>query len=145
MIELKNKTLMVIVNVLLFPWLITQWLLGLIGLVIFHNCTWYINEEAKVRVIRVNKGNIFGNACFSCGPIIFTTPKCNDNTLRHETGHSVQSLIFGPLFHIFISIPSIILFWTRKIKNKDAKWYHAHWPENNADRLGHVDVSKYGL
>ncbi len=93
----------------------------------------------------MNKGYFIGDACFSCGPIIFVTPDCAENVIKHETGHSKQSLIFGPFFHILISIPSIILFWTRRIKNKDDKFYHSHWPENNADRLGHVDISKYGL
>ena len=145
MIKFKNKFLTIFINILLFPWLVTQWLPGLIGLAIFHNAEIYNNEDAGIFVIKVNKGNLFGNACFSSGPIIFVVPNCDDNTIRHETGHSVQSLMFGPLFHILVSLPSIVLFWTRRIKNKDAKWYHSHWPENNADKRGHADVSKYGL
>lgn len=142
MIEFKSKFLTVIVNILLFPWLITQWLPGLIGLAIFHNCEWYVNEEAKIRVIKVNKGHFIGGACFSCGPIIFVTPNCNENTLRHETGHSVQSLIFGPLFHIVISIPSVIRFWVRRLGNKSHGWYLSGWPEGGcklcAEELGHT-------
>lgn len=138
MIEFNSKFLTVFVNILLFPWLILQWLPGLIGLAIFHNCEWYVNEEAKVRVIKVNKGYLFGNACFSCGPIIFVTPNCNENTIRHETGHSVQSLIFGPLFHIVISIPSIIRFWVRRLGNKSHEWYLSGWPESSAEKLGHT-------
>lgn len=145
MLEFNNKLLMFFVNFLLFPWLVTQWLPGLIGLAIFHNCKWYVNKDAGVRVIKVNKGYFIGGACFSCGPIIFVTPNCSENVIKHETGHSLQSLMFGLLFHILVSLPSICLFWTKRKKNKDAKWYHSHWPENNADYLGHVDVSEYGL
>lgn len=149
MLDLKNPILSILVNILLFPWLILQWIPGLICLAIFHNCEIYTNEEAHIKVIKVNKGNFNGNACFSCGPIIFVTPNCSDNTIRHETGHSVQSLIFGPLFHFLVSILSIALFLTKRIKHKDDKWYHTHWPEGGhrltADTLGHVDVSKYGL
>lgn len=145
MIEFKSKFLTIFINVLLFPWLITQWLPGVIGLAIFHNCEIYRNKEAGIMVIKVNKVNFIGGACFSCGPVIFVTPNCDDNTIKHETGHSVQSLIFGLFFHLFVSIPSICLFWCRRLNNKDAKWYHSHWPENDADKRGYVDVSKYGL
>lgn len=149
MLEFKNKWLMFFVNFLLFPWLILQWLPGLIGLAIFHNYEWYVNKDAGIRVIKVNKGYFIGGACFSCGPIIFVTPNCTENVIKHETGHSVQSLMFGLLFHFIVSIPSICLFWIKRKKNKDAKWYHSHWPEGccklGADELGHVDVSEYGL
>ena len=146
MIEFKSKVLTIIVNVLLGVWQLLCWLPGIIGLAIFHNYEIYKNKEAGIMVIKVNKGNFIGGACFSCGPIIFVTPNCDENILKHETGHSVQSLIFGPLFHFIVSIPSVILFWIRRIKHKDAIWYHSHWPEGGskltADDLGRVDRSK---
>lgn len=142
MIEFKSKALTIIVNILLGVWQSLCWIPGAIGLAVFHNCEIYRNKEAGIMVIKVNKGNFIGGACFSCGPIIFVTPDCDDNIIKHETGHSVQSLIFGPLFHIVVSLPSVILFWTRRIKHKDAIWYHSHWPENNADYFGRVDKSK---
>lgn len=142
MLEFKNKFVTYLVNFILAIWQCTQWIPGLIGLAIFHNYTIYRNESAGVTVIKVNKGYFIGGACFSCGPIIFVTPNCNENVVKHETGHSVQSLIFGPLFHLIISIPSVILFWIRKFKHKDALWYHSKWPEVNADYFGDVDVSK---
>ena len=149
MLEFKNKALTIFVNVLLGIWQILCWIPGLIGLAIFHNCEWYKNEEAGIKVLKVNKGYFLGGACFSCGPIIFVTPNCDENVIKHETGHSVQSLIFGPFFHFIVSLPSIVQFWIRRIKHKDAKWYHSHWPEGGckltADDLGHVDVSQYGL
>ena len=149
MLEFKSKALTVIVNVFLGIWQCLCWLPGLICLAIFHNYEWYKNEEAGIKVLKVNKGYFLGGACFSCGPIIFVTPNCDENVIKHETGHSVQSLIFGPFFHFVVSLPSIVQFWIRRIKHKDAKWYHSHWPEGGckltADDLGHVDVSQYGL
>lgn len=142
MIKFKNKFLTVLVNILLFPWLILQWLPGLICLAIFHNAEIYNNEDAGVFVIKVNKGNLFGNACFSSGPIIFVVPNCDDNTIRHETGHSVQSLMFGPLFHILVSLPSVCRFWVRRWCNKSHDWYLSQFPEGGcklgAEELGHT-------
>lgn len=142
MIELNNKFLTVLVNTILFVWQIFQWLPGLILLVIFHSCDVYHNKDAHIMVIKVNKGYINKNACFSCGPIIFVTPDCDDNTIRHETGHSVQSLIFGPLFHIVVTIPSVIRFFIKRSKNLDHGWYLSAWPEGGcrlgAEELGHT-------
>lgn len=142
MIVLENKFLSVLVNILLAIWQLPQLIIGLIGLAIFRNFEVYYNPEAGIKVIKVSKGYLFGNACFSLGPVIFTTPNCDDNTIRHETGHSKQSVYMGPLFFIVVAMPSIVLFLIRRIKNKDAKWYHSHWPEGGckfgAEELGHT-------
>lgn len=143
MIKFNNKALTIFVNILLGLWQCIQWLTGLLGLLVFRNCELYTNEEAGVTVLKVNKGRLFGNACFSSGPIIFVTPNCSEKTIRHETGHSVQSLIFGPLFHIVVSIPSIIRFWVRRLGNKSHEWYLSAFPEGGcklgAEELGHTE------
>lgn len=143
MIKFNNKALTIFVNILLGLWQCVQWLTGLLGLLVFRNCELYTNEEAGVTVLKVNKGRLFGNACFSSGPIIFVTPNCSEKTIRHETGHSVQSLIFGPLFHAIISIPSIVRFWIRRLGNKSHEWYLSAFPEGGcrlgAEELGHTE------
>jgi hypothetical protein len=139
MLEFKSKALTIIVNFFLLLWQLPQLILpGLICLAIFHNCKLYRNEEAKITVLRVSKGNLLGTACFSSGPIIFVTDNCDENTLHHETGHSAQSLIFGPLFHLVVSLPSVIRFWYRRIKKLPSSWYYKAWPESSAERLGHT-------
>lgn len=142
MIEFKSKALTIIVNVLLGIWQITQWLTAAIGLLVFRNCELYRNKEAGITVLKVNKGNFNGGACFSSGPVIFVTPNCDEEIIKHETGHSWQSIIFGPLFHLVVSIPSIILFCIRRSKHKSQDWYYSHWPENDANLRGHVNVNK---
>lgn len=142
MLEFNSKTLTIIVNIFLGIWQITQWLTAGIGLLVFRNCELYRNKEAGITVLKVNKGYFNGGACFSSGPVIFVTPDCDEEVIKHETGHSWQSIIFGPLFHIVVSIPSICLFLYRRAKNKSREWYYAHWPENNANYFGHVDVNK---
>lgn len=133
-----------LVNVFLMTWQLPQVLTGLIGLVIFHNFEIYTNERSGVRVLKVNKGTLFGGACFSSGPIIFVTPGCNEDVIRHETGHSMQSIMFGPLFHLVVSIPSIIRFWIRHLGKKSSDWYLSGWPEKSAEKLGHTDRYEAG-
>ena len=135
MLDLKcNKVLKYIVNFLLLIWQLPQLITAVIGLAIFHNYEVYTNKYSGVKVLKVNKGYFIGGACFSSGPIIFVTPNCDEETIKHETGHSKQSILFGPLFHIIVSIPSICLFWTKRIKKKSTAWYHTHWPENDQTR-----------
>lgn len=56
--------------------------------------------------------------------------------IKHEQGHQKQSLYFGPLYLIFVGIPSIFLYIWYKLFNKSDEWYHSHYPENWADKLG---------
>lgn len=142
MLEFNSKILTIIVNIFLGIWQITQWLTAIIGLLVFRNCELYRNKEAGITVLKVNKGYFNGGACFSSGPVIFVTPDCDEEVIKHETGHSWQSIIFGPLFHIVVSLPSICLFLYRRAKNKSREWYYKYWPENDANRRGHVNVDK---
>jgi len=138
MIKMKYLWLSILVNIPLFVWQILCVIPGLICWAIFRKFEIYTNEDAGVTVVNVNKGFLFGNACFSCGPFIFTTPDCDENTKRHETGHSVQSLWFGVLFHFVVSIPSICRFWYRRWKKLPQEWYYNSWPENSAEKRGHT-------
>ena len=137
MLEINNKVLSYIVNFLLVIWQLPQLIFGALGILIFRNVEVYRNSDAKIKVLKVNKGNLFGNACFSSGPVIFVTPHCDDNTKRHETGHSVQSLMMGPLFFI-VALASIPRFWIRRWKNYSHEWYLSGWPESSAEKLGHT-------
>ena len=133
----KDKN--IIINILLFIWQLPQVILGLIMLAIFHNKKTYTNPNNHITVWNINCNHAFGNACFSTGPFIITcADDVAEDTLLHETGHSLQSIYLGWFFHIIISIPSICLYWIRRWKDKDAQWYHSHYPENWADKCGGV-------
>lgn len=134
-----------LINALLAIWQLPQILLGIICLCIFRNKEEYTNPYNHITVWKISSKGLFGNACFSTGPIIVVCSKdVSENTLRHETGHSKQSIYLGWLFHIIISIPSVCRFWYRRIFNKSQEWYHSGYPENWADNLGGVgkDIPK---
>ena len=140
MLELKcHKVLAYFLNFLLIIYQLPQVLTGVIGLIIFRNFEVWTNERTGVWVIKVDKGWLFGGACFSSGPFVFVAPSCDTDTLRHETGHSKQSIMFGPLFHIIVSIPSVIRFWVRRFGKKSKDWYLSGWPEKSAEKLGKTD------
>ena len=61
--------------------------------------------------------------------------------LVHEFGHSVQSLILGPLFLPIMGFPSFAwagLPWCRRLRKEKIISYYAFYPERNANLLGRL-------
>lgn len=130
----KGKTFL---NIILAIWQLPQILLGLVMLLIFRNKTEYTNPYNGITVWNINSHGAFGTACFSTGPIIVTcSDKVEEDTLKHETGHSLSSIRTGLFYHIVISLPSVCLFWYRRIAKKDMDFYYSHFPENLAEKHG---------
>ena len=61
--------------------------------------------------------------------------------IRHEYGHTIQSLILGPLYLPIVGIPSLIwsVYYRRKCRRFPALQYYSFYTERWADRLGHID------
>jgi len=70
-------------------------------------------------------------------------PEENEPDIRHEHGHSRQSLYLGPLYLPIIGIYSAVFcnLWDRLLhkswdwEQRD-KWYYGRWTEAWADKLG---------
>ena len=64
----------------------------------------------------------------------------NNNNIQHEFGHSIQSLIFGPLYLLVIGLPSItrVIYGSIYFIIHRREWgdYYEGYPENWADNLG---------
>jgi len=62
------------------------------------------------------------------------------NNKEHEYGHTIQSLICGPLYLILVGIPSIsrVVYSSIYYGLNKTKWanYYKGYPENWADKLG---------
>lgn len=124
-------------NFLLFLWQLPQCLIGfLIFLLLKTEPVEYQNKQTGMTVLWIPTE---WNACWSLGMFVFACNDCDDNTLRHETGHCIQSLFLGPLYLLAVAIPSVFLFWWRRGFNKSLDWYKSHYPENWADKLGGVN------
>lgn len=78
----------------------------------------------------------------SLGDYVFLCPAHwnDENTLKHEKGHSVQSRYLGWLYPLVIGFPSLI--WCGLFKGYRRKHgisYYAFYTEKNADKLGGVE------
>lgn len=73
----------------------------------------------------------------------------DDDTVRHEHGHQIQSQRWGWLYLPTVGLVSAIrLLYDRVVhaswtgQQREA-WYYAGWPEKQADILGGVTSRKY--
>lgn len=103
----------------------------------------YLNGKGVMLAIEYYKGIIIyytkdtvGNV--SLGDSIFISATASSRIVKHEWGHTRQSLILGPLYLIVIGIPSIIWAATHRAiaPNKPYNWFYT---EAWANKLGGVD------
>ena len=116
-------------KVLLYLWQLPQNILGLL-VILFTGakCTgshWVIKNPDNTKYFGVSLGSyiIFGNY-----------PR--EITLKHERGHQKQSLMLGPLYLLFIGLPSAVGNLLNRIIKFD--YYKQPW-EAWADKLGGVE------
>jgi len=82
-----------------------------------------------------------GWAGISLGMFIIIKEKAGENWIHeakiHEYGHSIQSLILGPLYLFVIGIPSMLLYkMTENIIFGHVNEYYEFYPERWANHLG---------
>ena len=103
----------IVFYLLQFTWGLTLNIIGAIGALIML-CMGYKPYKCGPFVYFKCKQFI---GSFSAGIFLFIADE-SMHTALHESGHSVQNLVFGPIF-IFITIWSICRFWYRQ-------WYNAY-------------------
>ena len=75
------------------------------------------------------------------GMFLFLGKNHSPETIVHEFGHSIQSMILGPLFLPVMGIPSFIwcnLPCFRRMRKEQGVSYYTFYPEKSADYLGSV-------
>ena len=95
------------------------------------------NGYSYIVEIGGNWGGLEIGAVALCGHYYINDFEWFEKTRRHEFGHNMQQLIFGP-FQIFIWIASTIRYWYRRInhiKEKDVP-YDSVWFEGTATKWG---------
>lgn len=120
---------------ILYLWQLPQHLLGLLLILLYR-------AKKKGEYYSAKR---FFNSGISLGRYIILQEDCAySDTIKHETGHSIQSKYFGPLYLLVVGLPSIARnIWDRIGHkkwdyNKRYRWYYSAWPEKQADKLGGV-------
>lgn len=120
-------------QILLYIWQLPQNILGLILRVFWKLDNTVLYKDKTVRVCKGFPGNIsLGDTV-----IVYKYPynKATWNTIKHEWGHTRQSLYLGPLYLIVIGIPSFLWACTYKWLKKDYYWFYT---ESWANKLGGI-------
>lgn len=127
--------------------------MSLIGLITALICILFLKGKVHKNgyTIIIEVGGNWGGinlGCISlCGGYTTVCPDENwfQHTRRHEFGHSLQNLIFGPLFPFIVAIPSAIRYHYQNYRNKKGlpnKEYDAIWFEGQATRWGTKAINK---
>lgn len=127
-------------EILLYIWQLPQNLLALIMLL------YYKKEEVYHRL----NGRVFYytkemRSGISLGNYVIMNRDDMEDGMRHEYGHSIQSRYLGPVYLLFVGLPSIIGNIYDSIAHakwpyvKSYEWYYNQPWEKWADELGGVD------
>ena len=119
-------------SILKYIWQLPQNIIALIYL-------GYLIAENQIPAVEEYKGakvyTKYSSGCVTLGNYIFVSSRATENTIKHEWGHTRQSLLLGPLYLIIIGIPSILWAMTHKTIAPD-KSYNWFYTESTADKLG---------
>ncbi len=120
-----------------FTWGIVQNFLGLILLIKYRKNTHHYYHGSIITYHEEEWGGI------SLGMFIFMNGAKDEEWIRgtrvHEYGHTIQSLILGPLYMFVIGIPSFIWCNGKKFRNlrkEKGVSYYNFYPEKWANYLG---------
>ena len=78
------------------------------------------------------------DAGFTSGMFIFVPRACPRSLLVHEYGHTLQSLLLGPLYLLAIALPSLVWAGTpslRRYRSSHGYSYYRFYCERWANRL----------
>ena len=132
-----KKVLNVILKVLLFIWQMPQEFVG------FYMLVFYFGRQRINKMIPFESSMVFRidrlKGGLSLSRFIYVD-MLNYDLIRHEYGHSKQSMILGPLYLLVIGLPSLVWAWLYKDSWK--KSYYWFYTERWADYLGGVKRKK---
>ena len=126
-----QKILFYIVN---WTWGLPQ---NLIGFVVFLWLKLYKSAPTYMQSNGVALTNWERSAGLSLGMFNFVGKIASQDTIKHEYGHTLQSMIFGWLWLFIFGIPSLIWAGVYRVHFKHS--YYWFYTEKSADYLGGVE------
>jgi len=120
-------------------WGVVQTGIGLIMFLLFIKKPHYWYKGSIITVFSKSFGSISLGVFIFIGNNVTKEQANNSELVNHEYGHSLQSLLLGPLYLFIIGLPDIIwlMFFSdwRTTHNKSYYWFFS---ESWADKWGNV-------
>lgn len=111
--------------------------------ILFLKGTPHKNGYSYIVEIGGNWGGLEIGAVALCGRYSENDPAWYEHTRRHEFGHSIQQLIFGPFQMFIVGIPSACRYWYRRLTpNKSHRPYDYAIFEYTASKWGYTWVNR---
>lgn len=132
------KILKILLYIVLWIWQIPQHLLGFVFWLLYRkdiSRVWVIDGSfSKIYIIKDNKFMRDNwKEGVSLGVYIFLDSGYDQIRYRkHEGGHTIQSLWWGPLYLLSVGLFSVL----RNLRGLKEDEYYGGYPENQADALG---------
>lgn len=142
---MRPKTVTILLTVLVqWTWGIAQNAVGLLLLLVFARNRHFLFRTSVVTCWKIPYSAGYGMFIFLNDTNLDTyrdplSDKMTYDTLVHEYGHTLQSLMLGPLFFPIIAIPSLIwasLPYFQRLRNRKGLSYYWLYCEKWANRLG---------
>lgn len=105
----------------------------LIGVCVALACRLRRDRHATFREAHVSFWHV--DAGLSLGPFMFVPESASDGLLLHEYGHTMQSLVLGPVTLAAITLPSALWF---HLGRWDGPSYYSFYTEKWANSLAHA-------
>ena len=131
----------IILKLFVYLWQLPQMVVGLLICNLIKDTQSF---NATTKTGKVYHGKVYFadwfNSAVCLGKYIIVDKKLKGNvqlckTIKHELGHSVQSILLGWFYFIIVGIPSFVLNIISRICKKDEQWYYSKFPENWANKL----------
>lgn len=124
-------------NILKYIWQLPQ---NITALVYY----WYLHKNNRLKPNVGKEGNVTlytkdSPGSVTLGNYIFLAPRVSNSIIKHELGHTKQSLWLGPLYLFIIGIPSIIWAATHKTV-APGKSYYSFYTEKWANKIAKVNL-----
>lgn len=135
-------------NILFWIWMLPQQLAGFCLVKLLHGQKTFVRLTSELDtdmyykyVVTMYKVPKLFHSAVSLGTfLIFDSRVCfSENAVRHEIGHTKQSLRLGWLYLPVVGVPSLLGNIYSRMFNKTTDWYYSRFPENWADKLGGVE------
>lgn len=133
---MKDRLLQIGYWALQLTWGILLTLPGLLGAWLIPSCLKTVKRNGWSFVVKVG-GNWGG---LNLGAVSFMgegDEAWSEHTRRHEFGHSLQNILFGPFQIFLVAIPSAVRYWYRRSFPEKVKTaYDDIWFEGTATKWG---------
>lgn len=135
---------LIVYYVLQWTWGIVQNIAGLVLFCANINKNHYRFNGAVVTEWHYRRGSVgLGMFIFVSVPRNGADPAALEKVTRHEYGHTLQSIILGPLFFPVIGLPSLLwcaLPCFKKYRKRNGVSYYRFYTERWANRLAKIDL-----